>query len=681
MGAGDRGRPSVASLWLLCAIVAFGFALRAPSVDRDFNGLHAWKNIRHYQFAESMLETGNYFVGSASFTQPETGAVWYNRVIEAPLVDWLLVIVFKLFGVSIPAFRLTFIAVSLATVVLFFTLLRPFLGEPLAIWGAALLAATPLVAYFAGHGIGEQFILPGQLLAAVTAARALDHGATRRDHLAFLLSCLLLVLAKLTTGLMLAALLLAAVGGLLGLRHHGRLRTLAARWKLPLLAVGLPSAAAAGWLAWSYVGALHRNLLVEYPLADAGYWSTLLVRWREHLGLYLLVLVPVALGLFVAVLIRHLLGRGKGMAPTPFEQAILVLFAVNLVQFAVQSRPFIAHEYYSVTWVVPALLLVLAALRRLLDHAPRPLAIASVAAAVVLVVASVPACAHSLRWLNTVEQVPAEDREALRAFFEHRRQEREKYFVVAREPRWGYFAGVNIDLCYDWSDLVLKLERTAWNLEYLARTGIEYVVYPRYAIPDDVLAALDREPLVDPGPEHLKLGLVHRGRLVHIFRVTTGIARREPLPGEEPPARLVGWRVVDAAFRGQPVAEDGAAVIRSAEDAVGSLVSPPFVATGDALLFPLSGGPFQENRVEIAVGGEALYAARPLSEHPPVLFALDLVRCYGREVTVRVVDAMAWEGGSTAVGRFEQVWYASIRPVLERRGVEGGEKEPVQSAP
>ncbi len=667
--AGDRGaqssRGGVAeggrqlTLWIMCAVVAFAFAVRSPNIDRDFNGLHAWKNIRHYQFAESMLRTGNPFFGEANFTRPETGAQWWFRVAEAPLVDWLLAAVFGIFGPSVPAFRITMISVNLAGIVLFFVVLRPYLGRPLALLGSALLAGTPLCAYFAGHGIGEQFIYSGQILLVAAAVPLLDGRLSWRRETAFILTCFFLVLCKVTTGFMLALQAFVVVHLALAVMYRDRVGPVIARHRAAVIVAGVVLAVAVGAGAWAYLSTLDRYLLVSYPVFTAGLYRVLFERWEGHMGTYLPVLALVSLAFYIGVVARKFIRGRSNLGLSAFEVVALMLFAVNLGQFAVQSRPFLAHEYYSVTWVVPFLVLGLAFVRRVLDGGRPALTVAILTVLVAGIVASAPAAAHSLRWLYTVEQVADSDRDALRTFFEFRRRQGEKRtLVIAREPRWGYFADVDVDLRYGWQGVLERLRRTPQAERFLRSTGIQFVVYPRYAIPDTVLAGLDRSSLVDPGPEYLKLGMVLRGRDVFIFKITTGVARREPLTNGDFSLGIdLGWRAVDGAFTAVPSATGGGWIAASSDQGCGSLLSDPFVARGDAVLFRLRGGPFTSDRVELVYDGETQYRQYPSSANDLQLFAVPVAQYGQRQVYLRVIDSMARQNADIVVTDFEQIWY------------------------
>jgi hypothetical protein len=656
-GVAEGGRRL--TLWIMCAIVAFAFAIRSPNIDREFNGLHAWKNVRHYQFAESILRTGNPFFGEANFTRPETGAQWWLRVVEAPLVDWLLVAVFGIFGPSLPAFRITMISVNLAGIVLFFLVLRPYLGRPLALLGSALLAATPLCAYFAGNGIGEQFIYSGQVLLLAAAVPLLDGRLSWRREAAFVLACVFLVLSKVTTGFMVALLAFVLVHVALAAMYRDRVGPVVARHRRAVTVAAVVLAAAVGVGGWAYLSTLDRYLLVSYPVFTTELYRVLFERWEGHMGTYLPVLALVALAFYTGLVARRLIRGRSHPGLSAFEAVALILFAVNLGQFAVQSRPFLAHEYYSVTWVVPFLVLGLAFVRHVLDLGRPALTLAVVSVLVAGIAASTPAAAKSLRWLYTVEQVTRSDRDALRTFFESRRRHgQERTLVISREPRWGYFADVDIDLRYDWQGVVERLRRTRQAVQYLKSTGIQYVIYPRYAIPDSVLAGLDRDPLVDPGPEYFKLGMVLRGRDMFVFKITTGIARREPLTnGNFARGTDLGWRVVGGAFTTVPEAAGDGRIAASGDQSHGCLLSDPFVASGDAVLFRLRGSPLNADRVELVVDGEPRYRLYPFSEDELDLFAVDVAQFRQRQVYLKVVDSSARENARVAVAEFEQIWY------------------------
>jgi uncharacterized membrane protein YjfL (UPF0719 family) len=57
-----------ATIFIVAVIVVVSFYFRVPAINRDLVGYHDWKSIRHFQFAASMLESGNPFFGTTSFT-------------------------------------------------------------------------------------------------------------------------------------------------------------------------------------------------------------------------------------------------------------------------------------------------------------------------------------------------------------------------------------------------------------------------------------------------------------------------------------------------------------------------------------------------------------------------------------------------------------------------------------
>ena len=98
---------------LFAIVLCVSLFVRWPLIDDEFNGLHDWKNIRHYDFAQGMIDTGNPIVGYANFTQPEVNTEWFNRITESPWVDWSLIPVYLVFGRSVENFHLTFVLTAL----------------------------------------------------------------------------------------------------------------------------------------------------------------------------------------------------------------------------------------------------------------------------------------------------------------------------------------------------------------------------------------------------------------------------------------------------------------------------------------------------------------------------------------------------------------------------------------
>lgn len=652
MTGSRRERVHLVAVCVLALLVAIGFAIRAPSLIRDMTGIHAWKNIRHYQFAAHMLETGNPIRGVANFTHDLTDPPLTAGHTEAPLVDWLLVVVFAAFGRSLIVFRLTWLLVNIATIVLLFGVLRRRFGDLLALVACALFTFTPLVVYFSCHSVGENLLYSATLLFAVSAARALEPPFAWSKLGWLAASCVFLGLSKLSTGTLMAVPGFAIVS--IALLWHGRRRVAAfyRGHRLPVAIGGLVVLAfgLAGFIVFLRV--LNEHLLVgRFPFLTREFYSVLGRRYEGHLGLDLLGLAACSLVGYTVYAASRAVARRR-FSPDSFEQAVGVLLLVTLGQILLQSRPFLVHEYYSTTLVVPCLLLGLCGLKRLHEAGRGPIAVALVVLGIGSVM-TIDRKERELTWMYGYENVSPIDREALRRFFEPRKTEGRPYFILSREPRWAYFADVWMLLRYDWNAVRITMRRDQAGVDFVHRLGLEYVVYPMYSIPDEVEEAIDLDPLVDLGPDHYKLGLVYRGERFMIFKITDGIAERRPVLDNE-----ADWMRAGDAF-GEAAPNDGVPVpLRSTGPQRGAVTSNRLTDLWDAICYPMHGG--GDVAVDLQLDGRSQYTQRPANADSPRRFALPLEVFDGRAVQLVISDAGSGVDDRIVVGPFEIVRYRDI---------------------
>ena len=649
-------------VWSFCAaalVLVLCYSMRSQSVERDMTGSHAWKNIRHYQFAADMLRTGNPLFAAANFNQPEVWPQWSARLTEAPLVDWLLVGVFATFGQSPHNHYLTFVIVALLTHLLAFVLLRRQIGDFLALLAVLTFALTPLCAYFAGHSIGENLLYSAQLLYLVACVRCFASGFSRGNLLLVLAACVYLFMCKFTSGFIMGATGFVAIGSFAAFSHRQTVAGWIRQHRALTLTIVVVTVVLGTAGLLKFASLMDKYLAIsQTKLFDPEFYRYISNRWWDHIGVYLFVIAAVN-ALALLVLRGIAMGRSGAGRFTPFERGLGCLWLITLASFAVQSPAFVGHEYYSTTFVIPLILLSLTIPARL-EHSRRVglLAFLIVVYAAAFIVDWRSNHAY-LRWFFHQENIHADDRAALKRFFLYKKEKRDRYFIYARQPFWAYFSGTLMDMRYEWPDVICAMEKTPVNIQRMRDLGLRYVVYPISVIPPDVRETLEHEVLLDLGPNHFKLGIVHRGERFYIFKITEGISYRQRIdaatPSEDP---ATGWVQAGQAFVPTPNEAVTGGTMLSDAPGVGVLSSHPFEAIGETIVYYVRGGNWPGIRVDLERYGEVIDRQHPADADMLELRAVSLAGLYKAPVVLKVVDSYTYDGAMIEVGGFEQVSFA-----------------------
>lgn len=659
--------------WEILAVallVVLAVLMRLPGLDQEMTGIHAWKNIRHYEFAAEMRRTGNPLFGNLSWTYPEADPRWESRLSEAPLVDWLLIGSFEIFGRAHRTHYVTFLVVAALTHALLYLALRPLLGHILAGTATLMFALTPLSVYFACYSIGENLLYSAQLL-FILALVAVARAPTPARVMVLMGVCVYFVLSKLTTGLLFSASGFLLVGGVLAwrgrhrigelLKQRRRLALIALLFTAPLLLAVIIGLIIYGQImvAWLQVDRLR--------FLEAEFYEVMYARWEDGIGLYLMIAAGIALVIYLLLLPLGIVWRWARLAPV--ELAALCLIFMTAAASAVQAVAMEAHDYYPIIWVIPLIVLALCLPWRLWTRIHPSVGVLALAGLLVGFAADQPSNQDKLRRLQQWETLSDADRDALQRIFADKISTRERYFVIAHAPAYTYHAQVLMVLRWDWQDVLDSLARTPKCEQLLRDLGIEYVIFPWHAIPEQTRAGLRDDPVVDPGPDHWKLGLAHRTRKLGIFKICGGMAAREPLlgVGEVPVADL--WHPLGEGFA-QPGQVDGRPSFQSGGRDTGALLLGPFAARGDSLIYKMRGGQAPNIRVELQRDGETLY--RQLPAYPQTrqleLSAMDMTAAGGHDVYLMLIDAHA-EGGALETHGFDLVTYEPLPWQLDDPGV------------
>jgi 4-amino-4-deoxy-L-arabinose transferase-like glycosyltransferase len=445
-------------------------------------------------------------------------------VTEAPMIDWLLMLTFSIFGKTYTTFRVTFVLLNIFSILIFFLFCLRYFNLRVATLAGLFFASMPISAYYAGHSLGEDYLFIGRILLFITSYWLVVNGWSLRRAVLFALVLVYIIISKVTTGGLLAIGSYFVIGGLLAFQNRQKLIAMCrrARLKASLIALVLIGGPLVLYAIFMYN--MERSVLFwERPATYIEFYQYIFTNWYALLGPAVMIFWGVGLVFFLVFIVGRFFSKKFRLD----AQTLLVLafFLVNVFQFYIQSRPFLAHEYYSMTWITPSILVGLCPLYWLTRNSRPLFANLGFLAYLVVGLCFLANNAEVLNRMNKYEAIPAEDRKSVAAFFEYRKTEQDNYYIIAQSPYWAYCAQTNMVLQWAWQDLNVLLHKD--NLESLKNIGLKYVIFPRTLIPADVVEKLKTNPLVDLGPERLKLGLVQRGTSYYLFKLTTGIKKKE----------------------------------------------------------------------------------------------------------------------------------------------------------
>jgi hypothetical protein len=639
------GATAVVELVGIVVIVLIAALTRLPgTTERDMTGYYAWKNIRHFELAVDMRRTGNPLFGNLSWERPEVNDRWESRLTEAPFVTWLLIGAFALGGESERVLYIAFFCVAIMTHAAAYVMLRRHIGAILSATVVLVLAMVPVSAYYACHSIGENMLYSAQLFLLVATAAALTKVTTRRVAAVFL-ACIYAALCKLTTGVLFGATALCCITLLIMVQHRTAL-WLHLRRNRTLALIILPTVAVAlGLSATMYFRLLHQWLRVgDAYFLQYEFYERLLVQARTGVGFWLMWLTAVATTAYVAMAFLAMYDRRIRL--TPMEWGALILLVMTAVATALQGRWFVSHEYYLVTWVVPLAVIVSCAVRRVWVRVHPGAGVLALALLATALAADQPANLSRLANMYRAETLGLEERNALRRFFREKITTRESYFVISHAPPFTHHANVQIVYRWWWQDAIALLERTPSRERFLRELGIEYVVFPHYAIPEAQRDALANNVLLDLGDDHWKLGLVHMTRQLAIFRVCRGVAWRRALCDETEDTAGPSWLALSDGFSVLRQA-DGPPVFRSSARPGdrAALIIGPFVPNAEVLTYRASAShaPHAAFRVELGQNGEVIYRQQ-VNTSQPRSYVMDLSAARGRFAYLTLIDGHPWDG-------------------------------------
>jgi len=127
-------------------ILILGLAFRAVNLSDDFSGHHAWKEVQLAGQAFLFLEEGSIFTPRNFQASPQS--------MPMPLVSWVVMIFWQVFGVHEWAARLPMVLFSLGAIYYSFRLGSELYSKRVGYLFALFLAVAPMPVYF-GQFVGE----------------------------------------------------------------------------------------------------------------------------------------------------------------------------------------------------------------------------------------------------------------------------------------------------------------------------------------------------------------------------------------------------------------------------------------------------------------------------------------------------------------------------------------------
>ncbi len=183
--------------FILAAILLLGFYIRIYHIDYPVIGYHNMKEAHTLGEAWFMYESGDYFVNkeiySISFLNPNG-----SHMDNFPLLAWIIIVLWKIFGVKIWLARLVIILFSLGAIYFSYLVVRKlFKREDIAILSAFLISICPLLIFF---GRNVQYDMPALffMMVAIYFFLCWRENDTFKNFLLFCLLFTLLALTKLS---------------------------------------------------------------------------------------------------------------------------------------------------------------------------------------------------------------------------------------------------------------------------------------------------------------------------------------------------------------------------------------------------------------------------------------------------------------------------------------------------
>lgn len=320
----------------LSAVMAAALGLRLIHLGFPISGIHAWRQADTAAMARAYTREGFDLLRPAVDWRG-AGPGWVQS--ELPIYSWVM----GLLGGSSVAGRLLAICGGLLAVYALYRLLRDMIDERTALWGAFLVACSPMGVYFTRTVQPDAWMFAAQVVALWLARSALTTGPRAHGPMAlgaFTLACLI----KPTSAVLLLPLaaLVVVHRGWAGLRRPAL-----------LAGVGAASLLVVAWYAWAtHLGDLTGLRFFAWApgqdkwghlglaLSPSFWWTILVHRLAQH---------ALAGGLFGVLIAGLLFARNRA------EELVLDLWLLSLlIGTAVTAAGQLEHAYYQLPLVGPA---------------------------------------------------------------------------------------------------------------------------------------------------------------------------------------------------------------------------------------------------------------------------------------------------------------------------------------
>ncbi len=133
---------------ILFGIIVLGFILRAYHLNYPPIGYHNVKENEYLSQAVFMIQDNDY-LHRKLFRQGMEEVPLFEEYSQMPILSWLFVVLWKVFGMHFWIARLPIVIFSLGSILAFYFLVKRLTkDEPLALLSACLLAIMPLAVFF-----------------------------------------------------------------------------------------------------------------------------------------------------------------------------------------------------------------------------------------------------------------------------------------------------------------------------------------------------------------------------------------------------------------------------------------------------------------------------------------------------------------------------------------------------
>lgn len=351
--------------WLF-AILLIGLGLRIPHLFMEFTDHHSWKSLRHVMAATNFYYYDDYLhtrvdfffgVGDAQSAHIHGLVSWD----EAPLLNYLVLLSYYLFGVHIWSARIVPMLFSIGSMLLLFKLGKETHNEKMGLFAALFFAISPLEAYFAGNVQGEPLmVFSGILLLYILITCLRKPMACITDIFIIILAMTLCIVSKLSFLFILPPIVLATFYIYLKKENIWRVITpvivVLIATIISLVAINLLDISMViNWLIGRIIG-FFKGSYISPGHMEAIYFTKLV--FYETIGNRILIGFSPIVFLFFGSEIITIFKKYIAYKVIDIDDLIITSFLAGvLLKFLIVSRAVYVHDYYILPLIIPVVYL------------------------------------------------------------------------------------------------------------------------------------------------------------------------------------------------------------------------------------------------------------------------------------------------------------------------------------